>query len=312
MAKDFLDLALADEMSQAAIDTAIGYEIGYLGYLGVRAEILMRMGNWVGAEEIVSELRGLDFQDHWEQAPQHVLWRLQSRKGLPSATSILEEAWAATSGRIRSRSHLAYAVAENMWITNFVDPDRLADLQVIRNEMLWRWGGWYVGELDFYLWAVGSPTEIPDGIADGYRLVMEGYPAEAAEYWKAKGMPYEQAVASMHGDKKARLEALDILQSLGATAVADKLKQGLRRDGIAIPRSRAGETERHGANLTTRQAEILKLLEEDLSNIEIADRLFLSPRTVEHHVAAVMSKLNTPTRKEAVVVAVEQGLLTSK
>ena len=80
MAKDFLDLPLADEMSQAAIDTVIGYEMGYLSFLGVRAEILMRMGNWVGAEDIVSELRSLDFQDHWEQAPQHVLWRLQSRK----------------------------------------------------------------------------------------------------------------------------------------------------------------------------------------------------------------------------------------
>jgi DNA-binding CsgD family transcriptional regulator len=312
MAKDFLDLPLADEMSQAAIDTAIGYEMGYLQFLGVRAEILMLMGNWVAAEDIVSELRGLDFQDRWEQAPQHVVWRLESRRSGLEARPILDEAWAATSGRIRNREHIAYAVAENMWITETVDPDRLADLHVIRDEMLRVFDSWFVGELDFYLWAVGEPVEIPDGIADGYRLVMEGHPAEAAEYWEAKGMPYEQAVALMHGDERARIKALDILQSLGATAVADKLKRGLRRDGIAIPRSRAEETRRHGAGLTTRQAEVLKLLKEDLSNIEIAERLFLSPRTVEHHVAAVMSKLNAPTRKGAVVVAVEQGLLASR
>lgn len=310
MAKAVLDLPLADEMSQTAIDTAIQYEMGYLFLLGIRAEILMLMGNWVGAEDIVSELRGLDFEDHWEQAPEHVLWRLQTRKGLSGATSMLDGAWdaAEASGRIQNHAHVAYAVAENMWITDAVDPDRLADLHVIRDEMLRLWSGWEVGELDFYLWAVGEPVEIPDGIADGYRLVMQGHPAEAAEYWEGKGMPYEQAVALMHGDERARIKALDILEYLGATAVADKLKKGLRGDGIPIPRSRADETIRGGASLTTRQAEVLELLKEDLSNIEIADRLFLSPRTVEHHVAAIMSKLNASTRQEAVAVAIKHDV----
>jgi DNA-binding NarL/FixJ family response regulator len=58
--------------------------------------------------------------------------------------------------------------------------------------------------------------------------------------------------------------------------------------------------------------EVLSLLAEGLSNVDIADRLFLSSRTVEHHVAAVMSKLNASTRDQAVTTAAEQGLLASR
>jgi DNA-binding NarL/FixJ family response regulator len=60
--------------------------------------------------------------------------------------------------------------------------------------------------------------------------------------------------------------------------------------------------------LTAREDEVLALLAEGLSNTEIADRLFVSPRTVEHHVAAVMRKLNARSREEAVAVAIKRLL----
>ena len=139
---------------------------------------------------------------------------------------------------------------------------------------------------------------------------MAGEPIAAAEIWEKLGHPYERAIALSHGDTTSQLEALDILDRLGATAVADKLRQALRDQGISVPR-KSPVTHTPGVGLTTRQSEVLSLLAERLSNMEIADRLFLSPRTVEHHVAAVMSKLDASSRKEAVERATELELLTT-
>jgi DNA-binding NarL/FixJ family response regulator len=133
----------------------------------------------------------------------------------------------------------------------------------------------------------------------------------AAKQWAEIGCPYERAIALSHGDQTAQLEALEQLDTLGADAVAAKLRQELRDKGVSVPRRRKRTTADQGAGLTARQAEVLALLAEQLSNVEIADRLFLSPRTVEHHVSAVISKLDASSRDEAVENATEQRLLTA-
>ena len=90
-----------------------------------------------------------------------------------------------------------------------------------------------------------------------------------------------------------------------------KLRKALRDQGVSVPRGKGAKTRDHAAGLTARQAEVLALLDEGLSNLEIADRLFVSPRTVEHHVSAVLSKLDVSTREEAVSQARDEGLLTN-
>ncbi len=62
--------------------------------------------------------------------------------------------------------------------------------------------------------------------------------------------------------------------------------------GVRVPRGRSRATRDHAAGLTARQAEILELLAEGLTNTEIADELFVSHRTVENHVSAVLMKLD--------------------
>jgi DNA-binding CsgD family transcriptional regulator len=161
------------------------------------------------------------------------------------------------------------------------------------------------------MWELGELPSIPEGLPDPYRLTIGGDPLAAAEMWAGFGCPYEQAISLTHGDEAAQLEALEILETLGAAAVAGKLRKSLRHHGLRVPRGKGKTTRAHAGGLTARQAEVLDLLDAGLSNTKIADRLFLSLRTVEHHVSAVIAKLNCSTRDEAVSRARSDGILSA-
>jgi DNA-binding NarL/FixJ family response regulator len=75
-----------------------------------------------------------------------------------------------------------------------------------------------------------------------------------------------------------------------------------------LPRGPRAATRRNAAHLTPREVEVLALVAQGLQNAEIAARLFLSQRTVEHHVAAILRKLDVRTRGQAGVKAARLGL----
>ena len=96
------------------------------------------------------------------------------------------------------------------------------------------------------------------------------------------------------------LEGLRTLEELGATAAADLVRGRLRRQGVTrLPRRPLPRTRANPGGLTDRQLEVLALLAEGLTNAEIADRLVVSVRTVDHHVAAILAKLGVGSRREA-------------
>ena len=167
------------------------------------------------------------------------------------------------------------------------------------------------GSLAFWLWELGHLSTIPDGIAEPYRLLIGGRPIEAAAMWEAKGIPYEQALALMHGDDSEQLQALRILEGLGASATAGRVRRSLLDRGVRVPRGKSMTTRDHAVGLTARQAEVLDLLAEGLTSSEIADRLFISSRTVENHVAAILMKLDVTSRHAAVDLARDLGLLAA-
>lgn len=94
--------------------------------------------------------------------------------------------------------------------------------------------------------------------------------------------------------------ALTVFEGLGAGADADAAGALLRRLGVKAARTGPKGT----GTLTRREREVLDLLGEGLSNPEIAGRLYLSRKTVEHHVGRVLAKLGLRSRAEAAAEAV--------
>jgi len=112
------------------------------------------------------------------------------------------------------------------------------------------------------------------------------------------------------GEDEPLPEALDILDGLEAAPAAAKLRRRLRQMGVqGVPRGPRKETQSHPAGLTPRQVEVLELVAKGMTNSDIAEHLFVSPKTVDHHVSALLAKLGVSSRKEAAAIARNQDLV---
>lgn len=126
------------------------------------------------------------------------------------------------------------------------------------------------------------------------------------------GMPFEvartrllvaEAVQELQAEvaTAAAKTSLRELEAMGANREADAAASFLRRLGAKPSRRRAGAE----GPLSGREREVLALVGEGLSNPEIANRLFISRKTVEHHVARILAKLGLRNRAEAAAEAVK-------
>jgi DNA-binding CsgD family transcriptional regulator len=167
-----------------------------------------------------------------------------------------------------------------------------------------------LAELARYCGRAGLPAEPPDEAPGPWRPGLAGNWAAAAEAWAAHGDRYEQALElASSSDPENMVRAVDLLDALDAKAAARLVRTRLRRLGVrAVPRGPAPATRANPWNLTARQVEVLRLLGDGLTNAQIAQRLVLSTRTVDHHVSAVLQKLAVSTRREAADLA---GVLLS-
>jgi DNA-binding CsgD family transcriptional regulator len=178
-----------------------------------------------------------------------------------------------------------------------------------------RRAGWVAGELAYWRWQVGLDDDLPGDFDLGpYALSMAGAWAEAGERWRRIGCPYEAALAVAEGgDPVAARAATDELRRLGARPAMAIVARRLRERGVrGVPRGPRPRTSENPSGLTTREVEVLSLLGAGLRNAEIAERLVVSPKTVDHHVSAVLRKLGMRTRAEAGAEAVRLGLADRK
>lgn len=306
------DRYLADGISYCVEHDLDSWRLYMVGW---RAVSDLHQGRWASAAEAAETvLRHPRVSSVSRIQALVVRGRIAARRGEPDEADSLGEALgiATGMGELQRVAPVCAALAELAWLSGTPSRAEAEALAVLDVAIAHR-DRWRTGELLYWLARGGHTVEVPTWIARPYALQLSEEWVGAADEWRRIGCPYEAAAAlAESGDPAAVLAALAELERLGARPAAQHTARRLRELGVrAIPRGPRPSTRAHPAGLTRREVEVVSLLAEGLRNADIARRLFLSPKTVDHHVSSVLAKLGVHTRGEAVRVAGSLGLVQS-
>ena len=224
-----------------------------------------------------------------------------ARRGEPGVWEYLDEAAATAdeAGEPQNQVPARLARAEAHWLAG--DPDAALREAELALDGVQTPNGWLRGAVAVWLRRLGSPRSIEGEVTEPYRLLLDGDPVGAARAWSRLGSPYQAAMAWPTRLTRRPREALRA-SSLGSVpaSAAQIIRQHLRVLGArSIPVGPRASTRERPFGLTRREYEVLDLICAEHTNAEIAAKLFLSVKTVDHHVSAVLGKLGVPTRAAA-------------
>ena len=276
------------------------------------AEVALERGRWHEAMSSAQALLRARTASVVRLKALTVAGRLRARRGDSDPWTLLDEALASTGPQTEREQLDALHAArmETAWLggdTARASAEADAVMPLRLDPLI---DPWWRGELGFWAWGCGALDRLPEGAAEPYELHFAGRCRAAASAWEAIGCPYHQALALADDDDVESLrEALEIFYALDAQPAARLVVTRLRERGArAIPRGPRQRTRDNPAGLTGRELEVLGLIGEGLRNVDIAERLVLSPKTVDHHVSAILRKLSVPNRAAAAEAAARLAL----
>lgn len=278
---------------------------------GWSAKLLAEQGRYVEAQKCVTDvLRHLHLSPITLMSTCVVAGQLAVRRGGDGAEYFAPAlALAESTGEGQRLVPAAAALAEAAWISGDVDAlvmqiDRAWTVAVEHPNR------WDLGELSWWLLLGGVRRDLPVSPAEPFALMLAGDWRDAADAWQGIGAPLWSAYALSASPELADArEALEIVDSLGASGVRRAMLADRRRRGLPMPRGPRATSSANPAGLTSRELDVLRLLAGGLSNADVAAQLFLSEKTVGHHVSALLRKLGQPTRSRAVAAALRRGIV---
>jgi DNA-binding SARP family transcriptional activator/DNA-binding CsgD family transcriptional regulator/tetratricopeptide (TPR) repeat protein len=272
--------------------------------LATRLTLLFDLGEWRPAEESANDLlfvRNTSRASRME--PLCALGLLAARRGDRAlGWRFLDEA----REHIRNAHLLEYdgVVAAARGEAHLLEGDADAVDAVVRpwyDEAVRLGSQDHLAALSLLLWRAGRLSTAPDQALEAARLSIAGESRAAATMWASEGFPYHAAWALLDSDDEVDLrEARASFERLGASALVERTDLRLRAIGAKVPRGARASTRANVGGLTDRELDVLELLDAGLRNAEIAERLYLSEKTVGHHVSSILAKLGVSSRLEAV------------
>jgi DNA-binding NarL/FixJ family response regulator/tetratricopeptide (TPR) repeat protein len=277
---------------------------------GHRAVALLDLGRWDDAASMAQQVLATEASPVNLLTSQVTLSLVLARRGLPGALEVIEPG-VAEADNLAEAEWIAVtrlARAEIRWLAGD-DAGAAADLAAIRavlTPMDYLLDA-QVGVWEQRLRGSASPVSPAPG---PWATELVGEHAAAATHWDRLGCRYYAALALHDSECDEHLrEAITRVEALGADAAVRRTRQRMKDLGHRAPAGARAATRSHPAGLTPREDEVLALLCEGLTNEEIAERLVVSTRTVDHHVSSVLAKLGVGSRGAAAARARALGLV---
>jgi DNA-binding CsgD family transcriptional regulator len=308
----FKQFALAERLLAEGLAYHREHELdAWVHYLtGWQAQLHLDKGELAAAAALARQVLGLPDLSLVMRLPAlTVLGRTLSRQGEPDAAPCLQEAlqWARATGEAQRLLPVVSALTEAAWQTQDIDACRRWLAEIERFDLSGV-NAWDLAELGAWQRRAGLAATMPPATAAApppRAAEQAGHGQAACDAWLALGLPFEAALALLDMPGEAAVQAMPkavaLLEQIGAAPAAALARQRARNCGtpVQLPKAKRGPyaaAREHPSGLTRREAQVLELLLDGLSNLEIAQRLCRSERTVEHHVSTLLGKLGATTR----------------